>query len=163
METLAERGNPVIVRPIFSALISPSPAPKKLRGSFYFFLFHYCLSRHREDEGKSLKKMSGKKTHLAKTQKSSKIICIDPPHQHDCVKRWRPLFSSPFWIVCCGVSFFLFSRKKKILRHITTEWYRKPSDRERDQFNGHLKKTNNCGEKSCFSFIDQVDLYRKTE
>lgn len=65
-----ERGNPVIVRAdLFSTYFS-SPAPKKLLGSVYFFLFHYCLSRHRQDEGKSLKikvgKKGEKKTHTSR-------------------------------------------------------------------------------------------------
>jgi hypothetical protein len=105
---------------IFSALISPLRPPRNFWARL-FFLFHYCLSRHRQDEGKSLKKKSGKrgkKTHLAKTQKSSKIICIDPPHQHDCVKRWRSLFFLLFRLcVVALVSFYFHGGKKNTASH----------------------------------------------
>lgn len=75
-----ERGNPVIVRSdLFSTYFSP-PALKKLLGSVYFFLFHYYLSRHRQDEGKSLKKKSREKRvknkHISPKPKSRQKLYV---------------------------------------------------------------------------------------
>jgi hypothetical protein len=90
--------------------------PRETSGLGYFFYFTTAFHVIVKTRGSLLKKKSGKrgkKTHLAKTQKSSKIICIDPPHQHDCVKRWRSLFFLLFRLcVVALVSFYFHGGKK---------------------------------------------------
>lgn len=122
METLAEREREreeiqLLCARIFSALISPLRPSRNFWARFIFFYFTTTFHVIVKTRGSLLKKKSGKKgkkqTHLAKTQKSSKIICIDPPHQHDCVKRWRSLFFLLFRLCVVALVSFYFHGKKK--------------------------------------------------
>ena len=118
---------------IFSALIYISLRPPKtrVRGSVSFFFFYYFTTTafHVIVKGKSLKKKiyiyiykRKKKTHLAKkTRKVVKNYMYWPTASaRNRIKQEKKkgmalllLFRLRFSIVCCGVSFFLFSRGGK--------------------------------------------------
>jgi hypothetical protein len=101
---------------IFSALVYIS-------GRFLFFK-NFTTAFHVKTRRSFLLK-KGKAS--PKPEKSSKMICIDPPHQHECVKRKRRLFYSPFSLhfifpILCVALVLLFKNlfpQREILRHIT--------------------------------------------
>ncbi len=133
METLAERererGNPDIVRAIFSPLISPLRPPKNFGARFIFFYFTAAFHVIVKTRVSSLKEKSGKRARKKQKQKNTsrqnpkvvKNYMYWPTASARLCKAMEVPFFSPFSIVSCGVSFFLFSRGKNTASHNTEQ------------------------------------------
>ena len=122
IETLipnGERRNPVIGRDLFSTCIYFGSV-----SFFFFFFLNFTTAFFTWKRGEVFIWKKGKAS--PKPEKSSKMICIDPPHQHECVKRKRRLFYSPFSlhfifpILCVALVFLFFlfiSTERNIASH----------------------------------------------